>query len=128
VIPILFLMLVQFFKSIPSELIESAKIDGATELKIVTLVVLPIAKPILLTVFLIGFLLTWKQWLPILTIATDPEKYTLPVALLSLNSELGVNLQSTMALSAITTTPIVILFFLTQRRIISGLLAGAVKG
>jgi len=128
VIPILFLMLLQFFRSIPTELIESAKIDGASELKVVLLVVFPVAKPILTTVFLIGFLLTWKQWLPVMTIATDPDHYTLPVALLSLNSELGVNLQSTMALSALTTVPIVVLFLLTQRRIISGLLAGAVKG
>ncbi len=126
--PVLFLMLLQFFRSIPKELIESARMDGATELQVLRRVVLPIAKPILYTVFLIGFLLNWKQWLPILVVSSSPEQYTLPVALLAMNSELGVNFQSTMALAALTTVPIVILFLLTQKRVIGGFIAGAVKG
>ena len=88
--PILFLMLVQFFRSIPRELVDSAKMDGASELEVFRHIVLPISKPILGTVFLIGFLLNWKQWLPILVIATSPEHYTLPVALLAMNTELGI--------------------------------------
>ncbi len=126
--PILFLMFVQFFRSIPKELIESARMDGASEIQILFRIVLPIAKPILYTVFLIGFLLNWKQWLPILVISASPEQYTLPVALLAMNSEYGVNFQSTMALAALTTIPIVILFLLTQKRVIGGFIAGAVKG
>ncbi len=126
--PILFLMFVQFFRSIPKELIESARMDGASELQILFRIVLPISKPILYTVFLIGFLLNWKQWLPILVISASPEQYTLPVALLAMNSEYGVNFQSTMALAALTTIPIVILFLLTQKRVIGGFIAGAVKG
>ncbi|WP_226781212.1 carbohydrate ABC transporter permease [Oceaniglobus trochenteri] len=126
--PILFLMLVQFFRSIPKELIESAKMDGASEMQIFRKIVLPISKPILATVFLIGFLLNWKQWLPILVIATSPDQYTLPVALLSMNTELGIDFQATMALAAITTVPIIVLFLFTQRRVIGGFVAGAVKG
>lgn len=126
--PLLFLMLVQFFRSIPKELIESAHMDGANELQVLFLVVLPIAKPVLYTVFLIGFLLNWKQWLPIMVISSSPEQYTLPVALLAMNTEYGVNFQSTMALAALTTIPIVILFLLTQKRVIGGFVAGAVKG
>ena len=126
--PILFLMLVQFFRSIPRELIESAKMDGASEMQVFRRVVLPISRPILGTVFLIGFLLNWKQWLPILVIATSPDLYTLPVALLSMNTELGIDFQSTMALAALTTVPIIALFLLTQRRVIGGFVAGAVKG
>ena len=99
--PILFLMLVQFFRSIPRELVDSAKMDGATELQVFWRIVLPISRPILGTVFLIGFLLNWKQWLPILVIATSPDLYTLPVALLSMNTELGIEFQATMALSLI---------------------------
>jgi ABC-type glycerol-3-phosphate transport system permease component len=126
--PVLFLMLLQFFRSIPRELVESAKMDGATELQILLRIVLPIARPILYTVFLIGFLLNWKQWLPIMIVSSSPEQYTLPVALLAMNSEYGVNFQSTMALAALTTIPIVILFLLTQKRVIGGFIAGAVKG
>jgi ABC-type glycerol-3-phosphate transport system permease component len=126
--PILFLMLVQFFRSIPRELIESAKMDGASEMQVFRRIVLPISRPILGTVFLIGFLLNWKQWLPILVIATSPDLYTLPVALLSMNTELGIDFQSTMALAALTTVPIILLFLVTQRRVIGGFVAGAVKG
>ena len=126
--PILFLMLVQFFRSIPRELVDSAKMDGASELEVFRHIVLPISKPILGTVFLIGFLLNWKQWLPILVIATSPEHYTLPVALLAMNTELGIEFQATMALAALTTVPIIILFLFTQRRVIGGFVAGAVKG
>lgn len=126
--PVLFLMFVQFFRSIPRDLIDSAKMDGASELQVLTRIVLPILKPVLATVFLIGFLLNWKQWLPILVVATSPDRYTLPVALLAMNSEYGVNFQSTMALAALITVPIVILFLLTQKQVIGGFLAGAVKG
>lgn len=126
--PILFLMFVQFFRSIPRDLMDSAKMDGAGEWQILIRVVLPIARPVVNTVFLIGFLLNWKQWLPILVVAASPDRYTLPVALLAMNTEYGINFQSTMALAAITTVPIVILFLLTQRRVIGGFVAGAVKG
>lgn len=126
--PILFLMLVQFFRSIPKELIESAKMDGASEMQVFRKIVLPISRPILGTVFLIGFLLNWKQWLPILVIATSPDQYTLPVALLSMNTELGIDFQATMALAALTTVPIIVLFLFTQRQVIGGFVAGAVKG
>ena len=126
--PILFLMLVQFFRSIPRELVDSAKMDGATELQVFWRIVLPISRPILGTVFLIGFLLNWKQWLPILVIATSPDLYTLPVALLSMNTELGIEFQATMALAALTTVPIILLFLFTQRRVMGGFVAGAVKG
>lgn len=126
--PVLFLMLSQFFRSIPGEIIEAARMDGASETQILLRVVLPITRPILYTVFLIGFLLNWKQWLPILIIAGTPEYYTLPVALLSMSTEFGQNVQSMMALAALTTLPIVVLFIVTQKRVIGGLIAGAVKG
>jgi ABC-type glycerol-3-phosphate transport system permease component len=128
VMPLLFLMFVEFFRSIPKELFEAAAVDGATELQILWKIAIPISRPILGTVFLIGFLLNWKQWLPILVISTSPNQYTLPVALLSLNTEYGVNFQSTMALAFLTTIPVIVVFLLTQRRIVSGLMAGSVKG
>jgi ABC-type glycerol-3-phosphate transport system permease component len=126
--PILFLMFDQFLRSIPRELVESAQIDGASELQILRRVVLPIARPVVNTVVLIGFLLNWKQWLPILVIAATPDRYTLPVALLAMNTEWGVKFQSTMALATLTTVPIVALFLATQKRVIGGFVDGAVKG
>lgn len=123
-----FFLFEQFFKSIPPEIIDAAVIDGATEAKILFHVVLPIAAPIVGTVTLITFLINWAQWFPVLVISRMPDTYSLPVALLSMNSELGTNFQGIMALATITTLPVTVVFLLTQRRVMEGMAAGAVKG
>jgi multiple sugar transport system permease protein len=126
--PIQFLLFEQFFRSVPKELIEAAQLDGCSELGIVWRVIVPVARPVMATVSLITFLLTWSQWFPVLVISQTPDTYTLPVALLMLNSELGTNFQGVMALSTLTVLPVVVLFLLTQRRVMDGIAAGAVKG
>lgn len=126
--PVQFFLFEQFFRTIPREVIEAAQIDGATEWQILWRVILPIAKPVVGTVTLVTFLLTWSQWFPILVISGSPETYTLPVALLMLNSELGANFQGIMALATLTTLPSVLVFLATQRRVVQGMAAGAVKG
>jgi ABC-type glycerol-3-phosphate transport system permease component len=126
--PLQFFLFEQFFRSIPKEVIEAAIIDGASEWNVLVRVVMPMAAPIVATVGLITFLLNWAQWFPILVISTTPDTYTLPVALLSMNSELGSNFQGIMALAVITTLPPAILFVLTQKRVMEGMASGAVKG
>jgi ABC-type glycerol-3-phosphate transport system permease component len=126
--PLQFFLFEQFFRSIPKEVIEAAIIDCASEWNVLTRVVMPMAKPVVATVALITFLLNWAQWFPILVISATPDTYTLPVALLSLNSELGSNFQGIMALAAITTLPPAILFVFAQKRVMEGMASGAVKG
>lgn len=126
--PIQFFLFEQFFRALPTEIIDAARIDGASELQVLFRVVLPMAMPVVGTVTLVTFLLNWSQWFPILVISRSPETFTLPVALLMLNSELGVDFQGIMALSTLTTLPVVVVFFLTQRRVMQGMTAGAVKG
>jgi ABC-type glycerol-3-phosphate transport system permease component len=126
--PLQFFLFEQFFRKIPSEVIEAAVIDGASEWQILTRVVLPMAMPITATVALITFLLNWAQWFPIMVISRSPDTYTLPVALLSMNSELGSNFQGIMALAVLTTLPVAALFLLAQKRVMEGMAAGAVKG
>jgi ABC-type glycerol-3-phosphate transport system permease component len=126
--PIQFFLFEQFFRAIPPEVIEAATIDGATEWQVLTRIVLPMAAPITATVTLVTFLLNWSQWFPILIISRSPDTYTLPVALLSMNSELGSNFQGIMALAVITTLPVAVLFLLAQKRVMEGMAAGAVKG
>ena len=126
--PIQFFLFEQFFRAIPSEVIEAAMIDGANEWQVLTRIVLPMAAPITATVTLITFLLNWSQWFPILIISRSPDTYTLPVALLSMNSELGSNFQGIMALAVITTLPVAVLFLLAQKRVMEGMASGAVKG
>lgn len=126
--PIQFFLFEQFFRTLPREMIEAALVDGATELQVLFRIVLPVAWPVVGTVTLVTFLLNWSQWFPVLVISTTPHTYTLPVALLSLNSQLGVNFQGIMALATLTTLPVVIVFLLTQRRVMQGIAAGSVKG
>jgi ABC-type glycerol-3-phosphate transport system permease component len=126
--PLQFFLFEQFFRKIPPEVIEAAVIDGASEWQILTRVVLPMAAPITATVALITFLLNWAQWFPIMVISRSPDTYTLPVALLSMNSELGSNFQGIMALAVLTTLPVAALFLLAQKRVMEGMAAGAVKG
>jgi ABC-type glycerol-3-phosphate transport system permease component len=80
------------------------------------------------TVTLIGFMLNWAQWFPVLVISRSPDTYTLPVALLAMNTELGSNVQGIMALAVIATLPVAVVFLLTQRRVMQGMAAGALKG
>ncbi|MBS7706820.1 carbohydrate ABC transporter permease [Chelatococcus asaccharovorans] len=127
-VPLVFFIFVQFFRTIPHEMIEAARIDGAGEWQILRLIILPIARPVILTAVLIAFLMNWKQWFPIMVLSTSPNTYTLPVALAALNSEYGVDFQATMALATITVVPVVVLFLATQRRVMGSFMAGAVKG
>lgn len=126
--PIQFFLFEQFFRTIPPSVIEAALIDGATERQILFCIVMPMAMPVVATATVITFLLNWAQWLPILVISRSPDTYTLPVALMSLNGELGVNFQGIMALSVLTTIPVTIFFLVAQKRVMSGMAAGAVKG
>jgi ABC-type glycerol-3-phosphate transport system permease component len=126
--PIQFFLFEQFFQAVPRSVIEAAVIDGATERQVLFLVVMPLAMPIVATASIITFLLNWAQWLPVLVVSRSPDTYTLPVALMSLNGELGVNFQGVMALAVLTTIPVTLFFLLAQRRVISGMTTGAVKG
>lgn len=126
--PIQFFLFEQFFRSIPHEVIEAALMDKASEVKILRRIVAPMARPVVVTVTLITILLNWAQWFPVLVISRSTDTYTLPVALLSLNSELGVNFQGIMALATLTTLPVIVIYLATQKYVIEGMIAGAVKG
>lgn len=126
--PIQFFLFEQFFRSIPDEVVEAAAIDGASEWQTLFRIVMPMAAPVVATVTIITFLLNWAQWFPVMVVSRSPDTYTLPVALLTLNGELGVNFQGIMALAVLTTIPATIVFLLAQRRVMSGMADGAVKG
>lgn len=126
--PIQFFLFEQFFRTLPHEVIEAATIDGASEVQILFRIILPMAQSIVATVAIITFLLNWAQWFPVLVISSTSDTYTLPVALLNMNGELDSNFQGVMALSVITTVPVALLFLLAQRRVMSGMTEGAVKG
>lgn len=126
--PIQFFLFEQFFRSIPNEVIEAAVIDGANEAQILFRIVMPMAAPVVATVSIITFLLNWAQWFPVLVVSRSPDTYTLPVALLTINGELGTNFQGIMALAVLTTIPVTVVFLMAQKRVMAGMAEGAVKG
>ena len=118
----------QYALSIPDEMLEAARIDGATEAQIFWKVVLPTLQPILVTFALFVFLGSWNDFLWPLIILTDQSRYTLPVALAALSRESVQDIELMMAGSVITILPVLGLFLVLQRYYIQGLLAGSVKG
>jgi multiple sugar transport system permease protein len=123
----IFLMRQFVSTSIPKDLIEAARMDGCSELGIYTRIVLPLLKPALGTLGLITFIASWNNFIGPLIVMRSPEMYTLPLALRSLQSPVDTEWGALMAGSAIATIPLIILFMISSRQLISGLTAGAVK-
>ena len=117
----------QFVGSIPDSLIEAARIDGASEFKVYRSLVLPLCKPILLTLALFTFMGTWNDFMWPLIIMTDNAKYTLPVAIANLKGEHLLDLELMMAGSVVTILPVLGLFLAFQRHYVRGIMVGGVK-
>jgi multiple sugar transport system permease protein len=113
--------------SIPKDLVEAARMDGCSEIGIYTRIVLPLLKPALGTLGLITFIASWNNFIGPLIVMRSPDMYTLPLALRSLQSPVDTEWGALMAGSAIATIPLIILFAISSRQLISGLTAGAVK-
>lgn len=118
----------QFCLSIPTELLEAARVDGASEWTILRRIVLPTLKPVLITLALFVFLGSWNDFMWPLIVLADQHLYTLPVALAALSREHVQDDELMMAGSVVTTLPVLILFLALQRHYLEGLLAGSVKG
>jgi len=118
----------QYATSLPDEMLEAARVDGADEVQIFTRIVLPGLQPILVTLALFVFLGSWNDFLWPLIILTDQSRYTLPVALAALSREYVQDAELMMAGSVVTVLPVLALFLALQRYYIQGLLAGSVKG
>lgn len=123
----IFLMRQFVTSAVPKDLIEAARMDGCSELGIYWRIVLPLLKPALGTLGLITFIASWNNFIGPLIVMRSPENYTLPLALRSLQSPVDTEWGALMAGSAIATVPLLILFALSSRQLISGLTAGAVK-
>ncbi|HET6397278.1 MAG TPA: carbohydrate ABC transporter permease [Pseudoxanthomonas sp.] len=118
----------QYARSIPDELLEAARIDGAGEWRIFFRIVLPMLKPVLVTLAIFTFMAAWNDFMWPLIVLTDQENYTLPVALASLSREHIMDVEMMMAGAVVTVIPVLLLFLLLQRYYIQGLLLGSVKG
>jgi len=118
----------QYALSIPDEMLEAARVDGASEFRIFVSIVVPALRPILATLATFTFLGTWNDFMWPLIILSDDGLYTLPVALASLSREHVQDNELMMAGSVVTILPVLLLFLVLQRQYLSGLLAGGIKG
>ncbi|TDC65773.1 carbohydrate ABC transporter permease [Streptomyces hainanensis] len=125
--PLSVLLLTNAFAAVPTELRDSARMDGAGELRIFGRVFLPLARPALITVALLTAIPTWNEYLLTRVSLNDPGTYTLPIALQSLQSEQTIEYNTLMAGALIVVVPIVLLFLSAQRYFVNGLV-GSVKG
>jgi trehalose/maltose transport system permease protein len=130
VLPFTAWILTTFMRELPRELEEAAFIDGATPWITLTQVFLPLMAPALAATGLLAFIVAWNEFLFALTFTLTDNMRTVPVAiaLISGASQYELPWGKIMAASVIVTTPLVVLVLIFQRRIVSGLMAGAIKG
>ncbi len=123
----LFLMR-SFFRSVPEELLEAARIDGASHFQILTKVMLPISQPAILALVVISALSTWNDFFLPLVVLISADVQTLPLGLVRFAGTFTSNYRLVFAGTVISFLPIVILYLITQRSFTEGLTQGALKG
>lgn len=121
-------MLTQFFKAIPKDLEEAAFIDGATHLQIFRSVILPLARPAILTVLILQFQGMWNAFLQPLLYLNSPDKYVLNVALSIFQQQYKAQWNLTLVGAMVNAIPIMILFFVFSRYYIEGVAYTGIKG
>lgn len=118
----------QYTLSVPDSLLEAARIDGASEFRIYWSVVLPLIKPILVTLAIFTFMGTWNDFMWPLIVLTDNDLYTLPVALAVFSREHVQDNELMMAGAVVTVLPVLLVFLALQRYYMQGIMMGSVKG
>lgn len=124
----IFLMRQYVASTIPKELMDAARIDGASEFRIYWSIVMPLVRPGVATLGLLTFIAQWNNFLGPLVILQTRETYTIPLALRSLQGLVNTDWGAVMLGTALAVVPLLILFFLASRQVIEGLTAGSVKG
>ncbi|RME69443.1 MAG: carbohydrate ABC transporter permease [Nitrospirae bacterium] len=117
-----------FFKQLPSELEEAARVDGCGHLQTLVRIMLPLSAPGVFTAAILVFIYAWNEFFFALLIMTRKDVQTLPVGIAMFQGQYTLPWGEIAAASTVATVPLVVLVFLFQRRIISGLSAGALKG
>lgn len=120
-------MIRQYALSVPDDLLDAARVDGASEWRIFSSIVIPVIRPILVTLAAFTFLSAWNDFMWPLIILSDTHNYTLPVALANLAGEHVQDTELMMAGSVLTILPALAVFLLFQRSYVRGIMAGSVK-
>jgi ABC-type glycerol-3-phosphate transport system permease component len=126
--PLTIWLLVGFFRQLPVELEEAALVDGASRLRTLWEIVLPLARPGLATTAILTFLYSWNEFLFALSFTLGPERHTVPVAITLFRGQHQVPWGEILAAAVVATAPVAAVVLIAQRRIVAALTSGAVKG
>jgi multiple sugar transport system permease protein len=121
-------LLRQFFRTIPEELADAARIDGCSEFTIYARIMMPLAKPALTTVAIFAFFGSWNNFMGPLLYLHSPDKFTVSIGLATFRSVLYTRWDLLMAASTAMTLPVLIVFFLAQRYFVQGVVLTGLKG
>jgi raffinose/stachyose/melibiose transport system permease protein len=126
-IPLSVLVLSTFIRDVPNELFESMRLDGASEWGTLWHLAFPLTRPALVTVAIFNGLTIWNGFLLPLVLTQDPGRRTLPLALWTFQGQYSVNVPAVLASVVLTTLPILVLYVIGRRQLLSGLTAGFSK-
>ena len=117
----------QYLLSVPDELLEAARIDGASEWYIFRRVILPIAKPVIAVLAIFSFMWRWNDFIWPLIVISDPGKYTIQLAIANFVGEFNVDWNSLLAMSVISMIPVLIVFLIFQKQFVQGMVTSGIK-
>ena len=127
-LPVAIFILTQFFREVPKELEEAARIDGCSLFMTFRKIMLPLATPAIATVAIYNFLQMWNEFIYALVLINTPAKKTLPLGIREFYGLETVNIPGIITAIAIGTLPVLLIYFFAQEKVINGLASGAVKG
>jgi multiple sugar transport system permease protein len=133
IIPIIFnpfgiFLMRQFMQSLPADLLDAARMDGASEFRVFFQMVLPLSNAALAALGILTFLSQWDNFLWPLVILQSPEKYTVPIALASFRGRMGTDVGPTAAASILAVIPVLIVYIIAQRKVVEGIALTGLKG
>lgn len=120
-------LLRQFFITVPDELMAAARIDGASEVRIFTQIMLPLAKSVMSVLAIFSFMWRWNDFMWPLVVIRDTSKYTVQLALSNFNGQYSVDWNGLLAMSVITMVPMLIIFLIFQKQFIQGMVTSGLK-
>ena len=127
VIPYATWMLISYFKTIPASLEDAATVDGCTYFQTILKVIIPVATPGIMSVFIFSFTQCWGEYLYALVIVTSDIKKTIPIGLSEMIVDDFFNWGPLMAGAVVSTVPIIIMYMLSSKYLVTGMTAGSVK-
>ncbi len=127
-LPLTIVILRPFFRSIPRELEDAARIDGCSSLGFFWRVLLPLARPALATVSILAVVTTWNAFLLPLILLNGADQWTLPLGVMNFSSQYGQDQARVLAFTVVAILPAIAFYAVAERQLVSGLTAGSVKG